>query len=171
MKDYYQIFGIKKDATQNEIYLIFDKLKKSNQLTIEKYNIYHILNNPIKRKKYDELYQKIKALSLFKIPFFGYDFDETYVNTYEQKRYLINDRYLIYEKENRNGTIIKNYYIEHNGKLEIIPENKIQKLKEEYYKQKPQENKTSENKIPENKIPENKISEHKSSLLKDLLLY
>ena len=88
------------------------------------------------RKKYDESIKK-NILSFIKIPFFGYDFDEKYVKEYsslEQKRYLIDsNKFLIYEKENINGKIIKNYYIEHNGKKELISEEKIRKLKEEYY--------------------------------------
>lgn len=159
MKDYYQIFGAKRDSTQEEIDNIFDSFKKSNQLTVEIYNIYHILCNPTKRKKYNDLYDKIESLSTLKIPFFGYDFDEKYISTFEQKRYLIdNNKYLIYDKENRNGVISKNYYIETNGKLEIIPENTIKKLKAEYYEQKIQESKTSENKSP------------RSPILKDTLL-
>jgi len=137
MKDYYQIIGIKRDASQEEIDFLYQKYKKTNQLTSEVYNIFAVLNNTIKRKKYDELIKKIQALSSCNIPFFGYDFDEKYVNTFEQKRYLINnDKYLIYEKECRNGQIIKSYYIEYNGKLELLSENKIKKLKEEYYEQK-----------------------------------
>jgi len=137
MKDYYQIIGVKRDATQEEIEVAYNKIKKSNQLTSEIYNIFNVLNNGVKRKKYDELYKKIQSLSSCNIPFFGYDFDEKYVNSFEYKRYLINnDRYLIYEKENKDGQITKNYYIEHNGKLELLSENKIKKLKEEYYEQK-----------------------------------
>ena len=157
MKDYYQIFGIKKDSTQDEIDIKYNKFKKDNQLSVEIYNIYHILNNPTKRKKYDELYQKIQSLSPLKIPYFGYDFDEIYINNFEQKRFLIKkNTYLIYEKENKNGKITKNYYIEHDGKLEAISETKIQQLKNEYYEQ---------------KLQEQKLSEQKSTLLKDSILY
>jgi len=159
MKDYYQIFGAKRDSTQEEIDNIFENYKKSNQLTIEMYNIYHILNNTTKRKKYNELYDKIKSLTTFKIPFFGYDFDEKYISTFEQKRYLIdNNKYLIYDKEIKNGITTKNYYIESNGKLDILSENTIKKLKAEYYEQKMQDNKTSENRSP------------RSPTLKDTLL-
>jgi DnaJ-class molecular chaperone len=137
MKDYYQILGVNKSATTEEIDNTFNKIKKMNQLTTEINNVYHILNDKTKRKIYDELYNKIKSLSSFKIPFFGYDFDEKYISSFEQKRYLIDDnRYLIYEKENKNGNIIKNYYIEHNGKLEVLSENNIKKLKQEYYERK-----------------------------------
>jgi hypothetical protein len=166
MKDYYQIFGVSRNSTQEEIEENYNKFKKSNQLSVEIYNIYHILNNTIKRKKYNELYDKINSLSSFKIPFFAYDFDEKYICTLEQKRYLISDgKYLIYDKETKNGKIMKNYYIEHNGKLDIISENAIKKLKEEYYTQRTQEQKTQEQ-----KTQEQKTSEQKSPLLKETIL-
>jgi len=156
MKDYYQIFGVNRNTTQEEIDSIFNNLKKSNQLTVELYNIYHVLSSNVKRKKYNELFDKIKSLTTFKIPFFGYDFDEKYTYSLEQKRYLIDkNRYLICDKENRNGKIIKNYYIEQNGKLTNLSENAIKKLKDEYYQQ---------------KVQEQKSSEQKSLLLKDSLL-
>lgn len=163
MKDYYQIFGITRNSTQDEIETKYNKIKKSNQLTVEIYNIYHILSNSAKREKYNELYDKIQSLSSLKIPFFGYDFDEKYTNLLSHKRYPIdNNRFLIYEKENKNGKIIKNYYIEANGKLNILTENIIKKLKDEYYEKKLQESKT---------YPELKTStETKTTLLKDYLL-
>lgn len=149
MKDYYQIFGVNRNTTQEEIDSIFNNLKKSNQLTVELYNIYHVLSSNIKRKKYNELFDKIKSLTTFKIPFFGYDFDEKYTYSLEQKRYSIdNNRYLICDKENRNGKIIKNYYVEQNGKLTNLSEHAIKKLKDEYYQQKTQEQKSSEQKSP-----------------------
>jgi len=54
----------------------------------------------------------------------------------------------------------KNYYIEYNGKLKLISENMIKKLKDEYY----------EKKIQEYKLQEQKSSELKTSLLKDNLI-
>jgi hypothetical protein len=119
------------------------------------------LLSPIKREKYNELYDKIQSFTSLRIPFFAYDFDEKYTNKFIQKRYPINnDRYLIYEKEIINGIITKNYYIEYNGKLKIISENMIKKLKDEYY----------EKKIQEYKLQEQKSSELKTSLLKDNLI-
>jgi curved DNA-binding protein CbpA len=161
MKDYYQIFGVNRNATYVEIEEHYNKIKKSNQLTLEMYNIYHILNNPLKREKYNELFDKIQSLSSLKIPFFAYDFDEKYTRNFIQKRYPIdNNRYLIYDKENRNGKIIKNYFIEVNGKLSVLSENTIKKLKEEYYEKKSQEQKSQEQKSPESK----------TFLLKDYLI-
>ena len=136
MKNYYQVLGIKINASSKEIDTEYLKLKSSNQVTSEIQTIYNTLSNYHLRKKYDESIKK-NILSFIKIPFFGYDFDEKYVKEYsslEQKRYLIDsNKFLIYEKENINGKIIKNYYIEHNGKKELISEEKIRKLKEEYY--------------------------------------
>ena len=40
------------------------------------------------------------------------------------------------KKKNENGQIIKSYYIEINGKIDSIPENKITQLKNEYYETK-----------------------------------
>jgi len=136
MKNYYQILGVKIDASSKEIDIEYQKLKSANQLTPKIQNIYNILSDYHLRKNYDESIKK-NILSFIKIPFFGYDFDEKYVKEYsslEQKRYLIeNNKFLIYEKENINGKIHKNYYIEHNGKKELISDEKIKKLKEEYY--------------------------------------
>ena len=154
MKDYYQIFGVNRNSTQEEIGIVFNKFKKLNQLTIEKYNIDHVLSNTIKREKYNELYDKIQSLSSLKIPFFAYDFDEKYTNLLTHKRYLIdNNKYLIYDKETKNGKTIKNYYIEIDGKLTLISENTIKKLKEEYHEKKTQEQKSQEQKSPEQKSP------------------
>jgi curved DNA-binding protein CbpA len=155
MKDYYQIFGVNRNSTQEEIDIIFNKIKKLNQLTIEKYNIYHVLSNTIKREKYNELFDKIQSLSSLKIPFFAYDFDEKYTNLLTHKRYPIdNDKYLIYEKENRNGKTTKNYYIETDGKLRLLSENTIRKLKQEYHEKKIQEQKSQEQKSQEQKSQE-----------------
>ena len=154
MKDYYQIFGVNRNSTQEEIDIIFNKIKKLNQLTIEMYNIYHVLSNTTKREKYNELYDKIQSLSSLKIPFFGYDFDEKYTNLLTHKKYLIdNNKYLIYDKETRNGKTIKNYYIEIDGKLSLLSENTIRKLKEEYHEKKTQEQKSQEQKSQEQKSP------------------
>ena len=113
MKDYYQIFGVNRNSTQEEIDIIFNKIKKLNQLTIEMYNIYHVLSNTTKREKYNELY----------------------------------------DKETRNGKTIKNYYIEIDGKLSLLSENTIRKLKEEYHEKKTQEQKSQEQKSQEQKSP------------------
>lgn len=136
MKNYYQILGVKINASSKEIETEYLKLKVSNQITSKIQYIYNILSDYHLRKKYDESIKK-NILSYIKIPFFGYDFDEKYVKEYsslEQKRYLIeNNKFLIYEKENINGKIIKSYYIEQDGKKELISDEKIKKLKEEYY--------------------------------------
>jgi len=136
MKDYYEIIGVKKDASQEEIETVYKTMKNSNQLSSELYNIFSVLTNVAKRKKYDELCKKIELLTSTNISYFGYDFDEKNINSVEYKKYLIdNNRYLIYEKEYKNGQVIKKYYIENNGKLELISENKIKKIKEVYYSQ------------------------------------
>ena len=86
--------------------------------------------------------EKYSKYSIFNISFFGYDFDEqqkinstnSTENNTEIKRYKIdNNRFLLYEKRNENGIIIKKFFIEINGKSELIPDNKINQLKDEYY--------------------------------------
>jgi len=55
-------------------------------------------------------------------------------NSEENKKYKIDDnKYLVYEKKNLNGVITKNYYIEIDGKRELIPESKINKIKHAQY--------------------------------------
>ena len=120
MKDYYEIIGVKKDASQEDIETVYKNMKNSNQLSSELYNIFSVLTNVAKRKKYDELCKKIELLTSTNISYFGYDFDEKNINSVEYKKYLIDN---------------KKYYIENNGKLELISENKIKKIKEVYYSQ------------------------------------
>jgi len=148
MNNYYQILGVDKNATNQDIEYMYTLLKKSNHIDDKKAEAYAILSDYHKRRKYDELLEKKNRFSLFKIPFFGYDFDESYVykyslsdnnkrietNSEENKKYKIDEnKYLIYEKKNLNGVITKNYYIEIDGKRELIPEAKINKIKNEYY--------------------------------------
>ena len=148
MNNYYQILGVDKNATNQDIEYMYTLLKKSNHIDDKKAEAYAILSDYHKRRKYDELLEKKNRFSLFKIPFFGYDFDESYVykyslsdnnkiietNSEENKKYKIDEnKYLIYEKKNLNGIIIKNYYIEIDGKRELIPESKINKIKIAYY--------------------------------------
>jgi hypothetical protein len=132
MKNYYKIFGVDKNASSKEIDQIYSKYKSDGKLTIELQNIYNILSDYHSRRKYDDTINFLKI----KIPFFGYDFDEKYVETfttYEKKRYYIDgNRYLIYEKSNHNGKVIKKYYIENNGKIEKLSDESIQQIKEEY---------------------------------------
>jgi curved DNA-binding protein CbpA len=148
MNNYYQILGVDKNATNQDIEYMYSLLKNSNHIDDKKAEAYAILSDYHKRRKYDELLEKKNRFSLFKIPFFGYDFDESYVykyslndnkkiietNSEENKKYKIDEnKYLIYEKKNLNGIIIKNYYIEIDGKRELIPESKINKIKIAYY--------------------------------------
>ena len=132
MKNYYKIFGVDKNASSKEIERIYNNYKSSGKLTVELQNIYNILSEYHSRRKYDDT---LRFLTI-KIPFFGYDFDEKYVETYttyEKKRYYIDtNRYLIYEKSTANGKINKKYYIENNGKIEQLSDESIQKIKEEY---------------------------------------
>jgi len=136
MKNYYEIFGVKNNATTKEINEMYEKYKLSNSLTVELDKIYNILNDYHSRRKYDDKLQNLKKLLYIKVPFFGYDFDEKYTHsfsTYEKKRYHIEkNKYLIYEKSYDNGKINKKYYIENNGKKELLSEESIKKLKEEY---------------------------------------
>ena len=142
MKDYYQIFKINRNASIKEITNSYNKFVLDNQLSIEIQHIYNILCDSDKRQQYDDLLNKYNKLIDIKIPFFGYDFDEKYVQSYkniqyEKKRYYIDSGiYLIYEKKIIDGKIDKTYYIEINGKLKLLSEDKINKLKNEYYNKK-----------------------------------
>jgi len=157
MNNYYQILGINKNATNQEIEYQYTILKKSNHLDEKKLEAYAILSDYAKRRKYDDLLEKKSKFSLFKIPFFGYDFDERYnesysskyssnyslfngtqnINSEENKKYKIDDnKYLIFEKKNVNGLITKNYYIEFDGKREQISEETINKIKNKHYEKK-----------------------------------
>jgi len=132
MKNYYTIFGVNKNASSKEIDQVYTKYKSDGNLTKELQNIYNILSDYHSRRRYDDTLKYLKI----KIPFFGYDFDEKYVetySTYEKKRYYIDtNRYLIYEKSNVSGKITKKYYIENNGNIEQLSDESIQKIKEEY---------------------------------------
>jgi len=143
MKNYYKILGVNKLSTNQEIKDRYLLLKNTNNLTDIITDAYNILNDYHSRRKFDELLEKYSKYSIFNISFFGYDFDErnkinsSNVSTEtngEIKRYKIdNNRYLLYEKRNENGVIIKKFYIEINGKTDLIPDNKINELKNEYY--------------------------------------
>ena len=136
MKNYYTIFGVNKNASSKEIEQIYNNYKMSNVLTMELEYIYNILSDYHSRRKYDSYLENINKLLFIKIPFFGYDFDEKYIESYkraEKKRYHIDgNKYLIYEKLNINGKINKKYYIENNGKIEQLSNESIQKIKDEY---------------------------------------
>ena len=169
MNNYYQIMGIHNLASTDEIKEKYKNLKTNNLINDKINEAYYVLSDYHRRRSYDELLEKKGKLSIFNIPFFGYDFDEKYVDKYindesspyfieknaksvlrselstkalitnqniemnEIKRYKIDDsRYLIYKKSNLNGIINKNYYIEKDGKIELIPENKINKIKESF---------------------------------------
>jgi DnaJ-class molecular chaperone len=143
MKNYYKILGVNKLSTNQEINDRFLILKNTNGLNNIIMDAYNILNDYHSRRKYDELLEKYSKYSIFNISFFGYDFDErnkinspttSTENNGEIKRYKIdNNRFLLYEKRNENGIIIKKFYIEINGKTDLIPDNKINELKNEYY--------------------------------------
>jgi curved DNA-binding protein CbpA len=136
MKNYYTIFGVSKNATSKEINEIYNNYKSTNQLTVELDKIYNILSDYHSRRNYDSYIEKTNKLLFIKIPFFGYDFDEKYIKSfskYEKKRYHIDgNRYLIYEKSIIEGNINKKYYIENNGKIELLSEDNIKKIKEEF---------------------------------------
>jgi DnaJ-class molecular chaperone len=147
MKNYYKILGVNKLSTNQEIKDRFLLLKTKNSLNNIIIDAYTILDDYHSRRKYDELLEQYSKYSIFNISFFGYDFDErnkittspsassgSTENNGEIKRYKIdNNRYLLYEKRNENGIIIKKFYIEINGKTDLIPDNKINELKNEYY--------------------------------------
>lgn len=136
MKNYYTIFGVSKNTTSNEIDKIYDIYKSSGQLTVELEQIYNVLSDYHSRRKYDTYLEKTNKLLFIKIPFFGYDFDEKYIESYKQfekKRFHIDgNRYLIYEKSNVEGKINKKYYIENNGKIDQLSDESIKKIKEEF---------------------------------------
>lgn len=139
MINYYKILGVNKLSKTEEIEERYTALKNTSTITPITTEAYNILRDYHSRKKYDELYEIKAKYSLSNIPFFGYDFSETAVsptpqNNGEIKRYKIDDtRYLLYEKKNENGQITKRFYIEINGKIDLISEDKIQKIKKEYY--------------------------------------
>ena len=143
MKNYYKILGLNKLSTNQEIKDRFLLLKNTNSLNNIIIDAYNILSDYHSRRKFDELLEKYSKYSIFNISFFGYDFDErnkinssnvSTENNGEIKRYKIdNNRFLLYEKRNENGVIIKKFYIEINGKTDLIPDNKINELKNEYY--------------------------------------
>jgi curved DNA-binding protein CbpA len=155
MINYYNILGVSKTASMNEIKEIFDILKTNKKINEKMIEAYDILSDYHRRRKYDEIIEKKSKLAQFNIPFFGNDYgDEYYISksssfysnnpnievkeetkSQQIKKYKLSENtYLIYEKINNNGTVEKKYYLESNGNKEMIPENKINKLKEEYYK-------------------------------------
>jgi DnaJ-class molecular chaperone len=137
MINYYKILGVNKLCKNEEIEKRFLDIKKSLLLNDSILEAYNILKDYHSRRKYDELLEKKSRYSIFNIPFFGYDFDEQIKNNEMNiiiKKYKIEEnKYLIYEKKNIDGNLIKTYYIEINGKTEIIPEKTILELKNEYY--------------------------------------
>jgi curved DNA-binding protein CbpA len=156
MSNYYDILGIKKTATMDEINDKYHNYLSSNQNTKKIDEAFYVLNDYHRRRKYDTLLEKRSVFSIFKVPFFGYDFDEKYVKNYsnnnkvvvnsaygEIKRYKIDDKkYIIYEKKNINGIVDKLYYLEVDGVREVISKDKIDQIKKDYYKN---SEKTSEN--------------------------
>ena len=152
MSNYYEIIGLNKLASTEEIIKQYTLLKEQNKSNEKVEEAFFILTDYHRRKKYDNILEKKSIFSIFKIPFFGYDFDEKYVKNYnkvvienrygEIKRFKVNDKkYLVSEKQNINGKDTKVYYIETDGKKEMITEETINKIKSSYY------DKTSSDKI------------------------
>jgi len=136
MINYYKILGVNKLCKNDEIENRFLELKKSSSINDSIIEAYNVLSDYHSRRKYDELLEKKNLYSIFNIPFFGYDFDEQIKNNIITKKYKIEDnKYLIYEKKKNDGKLTKTFYIELNGKSEIISEKKINDIKKEYYRQ------------------------------------
>jgi DnaJ-class molecular chaperone len=136
MSNYYEIIGLNKLASTDEIIKQYNLLKEQNKSNEKIEEAFFILTDYHRRKKYDNILEKKSIFSIFKIPFFGYDFDEKYVKNYnkvvienkygEIKRFKVNDKkYLVAEKQNINGKDTKVYYIETDGKKEMITEETI----------------------------------------------
>jgi hypothetical protein len=142
MINYYKILGVNKLSKTNEIEERYTQLKNTSNITPLITEAYNILRDYHSRKKHDELHEIKTKYSILKIPFFGYDFSESAIsptpeNNGEIKRYKIDDtRYLLYEKKNDKGQIIKKFYIENNGKIDLLSDDKIQRIKNEYYETK-----------------------------------
>jgi curved DNA-binding protein CbpA len=153
MSNYYEIIGLNKLASTEEIIKQHALLKELNKLNEKIEEAFFVLTDYHRRKKYDSILEKKSLFSIFKIPFFGYDFDEKYVKNYnknvvvnnkygEIKRFKVDDKkFLVSEKQNINGKDTKIYYIETDGKKEMITEESINKIKSTYY------DKTSSDKI------------------------
>ena len=152
MSNYYEIIGLNKLASTEDIIKQYTLLKEHNKLNEKIEEAFFILTDYHRRKKYDSILEKKSIFSIFKIPFFGYDFDEKYIKNYnkivienkygEIKRFKVDDKkYLVSEKQNINGKDTKVYYIETDGKKEMITEEIINKIKNSYY------DKTSSDKI------------------------
>ena len=153
MSNYYEIIGLNKLASTEEIIKQYASLKELNKLNEKIEEAFFVLTDYHRRKKYDSILEKKSVFSIFKIPFFGYDFDEKYVKNYnknvvvnnkygEIKRFKVDDKkYLVSEKQNINGKDTKVYYIETDGVKEMITEEIINKIKSSYY------DKTSSDKI------------------------
>ena len=171
MSNYYDILGIKRTATMNEINTLYHNLVENNKINKKIDEAFYVLNDYHRRRKYDSLLEKRNIFSMFKIPFFGYDFDEKYVKNYnkntvvsnkygEIKRFKVDDKkFLVSEKQNINGKDTKIYYIETDGKKEMITEETINKIKSSYC------DKTSSDKISRTESLNNM-----SKLLKDKLI-
>jgi curved DNA-binding protein CbpA len=152
MSNYYEIIGLNKLASTEEIIKQYTLLKEQHKSNEKIEEAFFILTDYHRRKKYDSILEKKSIFSIFKIPFFGYDFDEKYIKNYnkiiienkygEIKRFKVDDKkYLVSEKQNINGKDTKVYYIETDGKKEMITEETINKIKSTYY------DKTSSDKI------------------------
>jgi curved DNA-binding protein CbpA len=152
MSNYYEIIGLNKLASTEEIIKQYTLLKELNKLNEKIEEAFIVLTDYHRRKKYDNILEKKNIFSIFKIPFFGYDFDEKYIKNYnkivvenkygEIKRFKVDDKkFLVSEKQNINGKDTKVYYIETDGKKEMITEETINKIKNSYY------DKTSSDKI------------------------
>ena len=171
MSNYYEIIGLNKLASTEEIIKQYTLLKEQNKSNEKIEEAFFILTDYHRRKKYDNILEKKNIFSIFKIPFFGYDFDEKYVKNYnknvvvsnkygEIKRFKVDDKkFLVSEKQNINGKDTKIYYIETDGKKEMITEETINKIKSSYY-----------DKTSSDKISRTESFNTMSKLLKDKLI-
>ena len=171
MSNYYEIIGLNKLASTEEIIKQYASLKELNKLNEKIEEAFFVLTDYHRRKKYDNILEKKSMFSIFKIPFFGYDFDEKYVKNYnknvvvsnkygEIKRFKVDDKkFLVSEKQNINGKDTKIYYIETDGKKEMITEETINKIKSSYY-----------DKTSSDKISRTESFNTMSKLLKDKLI-
>ena len=145
MSNYYEIIGLNKLASTEEIIKQYALLKELNKLNEKIEEAFFVLTDYHRRKKYDSILDKKSIFSIFKIPFFGYDFDEKYVKNYN-KNVVVSNKYgeikrFKVDDKNINGKDTKVYYIETDGVKEMITEETINKIKSSYY------DKTSSDKI------------------------
>ena len=132
MKTYYEYLNISKNASMKEIEVAYNIIKSHNKNNIQIDKAYETLIDYHKRKQYDELLTINTSTN--NSSYTNLLFNELYTKSNERKRYLINDNlYLIYEKQNINGEIIKKYYIEKDGHIELLSNEKLLKLKKIYY--------------------------------------